>query len=243
MNTPSEIKPPPPPALSMPRLPTELTDYIIDFHYSDRKSLEICSLVCRNWLPASRFHLFKIFGVQQFNVHSFVKLLASPSSTIASHVRTFHIYTHSVDVPVFDVIAPYFEEFIAVKSIVLEGFHLAPVSEESLSRGLGRIGTMELTGISYDLTDHWFGFTFTVSDGGPSTFSSRLRVLHSIIYGIGSSSWLSIVAQFPVVTQLDLSYIRDIDLRTVQTVLKSGGQSIRTIKLYFFRRARLGTSN
>jgi len=38
-------------------LPQELTDHIID-HIDDRKSLKACSLVCSQWSPRSRKHLF-----------------------------------------------------------------------------------------------------------------------------------------------------------------------------------------
>ncbi|KAJ7062308.1 hypothetical protein C8F01DRAFT_127814 [Mycena amicta] len=40
-------------------LPPELTDHTLDFLYDDRPSLRTCSLVCRAWVPASRFHLFQ----------------------------------------------------------------------------------------------------------------------------------------------------------------------------------------
>ncbi|OCH94035.1 hypothetical protein OBBRIDRAFT_723682, partial [Obba rivulosa] len=39
-------------------LPPELTDRIIDFLYGDKYTLAACGLVCRAWVPASRFHLF-----------------------------------------------------------------------------------------------------------------------------------------------------------------------------------------
>ena len=39
-------------------LPGEITDYIIDFLHCDINSLKACAIVCRTWLPSSRFHLF-----------------------------------------------------------------------------------------------------------------------------------------------------------------------------------------
>ncbi|KAG7447428.1 uncharacterized protein BT62DRAFT_892499 [Guyanagaster necrorhizus] len=42
-----------------PRFPPELCDRFIDFLHDDRKALKECSLVCRAWIPASRFHLFE----------------------------------------------------------------------------------------------------------------------------------------------------------------------------------------
>ncbi|KAJ7115411.1 hypothetical protein C8R44DRAFT_709797, partial [Mycena epipterygia] len=40
------------------RLPPELTDYIIDFLWESQPDLRACCLVCREWLPSSRRHLF-----------------------------------------------------------------------------------------------------------------------------------------------------------------------------------------
>ncbi|KAF8893617.1 hypothetical protein BD779DRAFT_1669880 [Infundibulicybe gibba] len=40
------------------KLPQELTDHIIDHLHSDFSSLKSCSLVCRKWLPTSRYHIF-----------------------------------------------------------------------------------------------------------------------------------------------------------------------------------------
>jgi hypothetical protein len=37
----------------------EITDMIIDFLHDRPDALKVCSLVCRSWLPASRFHLFR----------------------------------------------------------------------------------------------------------------------------------------------------------------------------------------
>ncbi|KAF5386064.1 hypothetical protein D9615_002700 [Tricholomella constricta] len=42
----------------IPRLPQELVDHIIDHLYDDPLTLTSCSLVCRQWLPTSRLHLF-----------------------------------------------------------------------------------------------------------------------------------------------------------------------------------------
>jgi len=39
-------------------LPSELTDTIIDYLYDDKEALAACSLVCRSWVPGSRYHLF-----------------------------------------------------------------------------------------------------------------------------------------------------------------------------------------
>jgi hypothetical protein len=41
------------------KLPAELMDRIIDFLHSDKRTLSACSLVCKSWVPSSRYHLFR----------------------------------------------------------------------------------------------------------------------------------------------------------------------------------------
>jgi hypothetical protein len=42
----------------MTEIPQELVDMVIDHLHGDRRALSACSLVCRSWLPSSRFHKF-----------------------------------------------------------------------------------------------------------------------------------------------------------------------------------------
>jgi hypothetical protein len=224
----------------MPRLPTELVDIVIDFLHSDDETLEVCSLVCRNWLPASRFHLFGTVRVKWSNVLSFVELLAAPSSTIANNVHTLRIPLEGLDShTIFDIIAPHLEKFVAVKIISLQGQQWFPIVEETLSRVCGRAGNMDLTEISHNFSEHnypRFLLTFALSDNGPFTFSSRLRALDSALDDSPIPfSWLPVVAQLPAISRVDLFNIEENHLPTVQAMLKSGGQSILTIKLSFSR--------
>lgn len=41
-----------------PGIPSELSDRVIDFLHDDWAALKACSLTCKAWLPASRFHLW-----------------------------------------------------------------------------------------------------------------------------------------------------------------------------------------
>jgi hypothetical protein len=41
-----------------PGIPPELSDRVIDFLHDDWAALKACSLTCKAWLPASRFHLW-----------------------------------------------------------------------------------------------------------------------------------------------------------------------------------------
>ena len=62
----------------MPKVPVELTDYIIDFLHKDARTLAACALVCRAWTPAARFHLFRAVVLQDHGfVSSFQRLLGT----------------------------------------------------------------------------------------------------------------------------------------------------------------------
>ena len=76
-----------------PRLPAELTDRIIGHLHFDKLALTTCSLVCKDWLPASRYHFFQTnICLTRDNVHSFVELLNSPASTFFGYALHVHIF-------------------------------------------------------------------------------------------------------------------------------------------------------
>ncbi|KAJ7144570.1 hypothetical protein C8R44DRAFT_602035, partial [Mycena epipterygia] len=52
-------------SLSRVALPSELWDAIIDHLHDDPTVLRICALVCRTWIPASRFHSFEAISLSQ----------------------------------------------------------------------------------------------------------------------------------------------------------------------------------
>lgn len=68
------------------RVPPELTDRIIDFLWHSRPDLCACSLVCCQWVPSTRRHLFESITVRP-DVR-FLTLLQSPSNVVANHTRT-----------------------------------------------------------------------------------------------------------------------------------------------------------
>ncbi|KAH7928610.1 hypothetical protein BV22DRAFT_193926 [Leucogyrophana mollusca] len=71
-------------------IPPEITDHIIDHLHEDAEALGTCSLVCKSWLPASRYHLFSIISLHPWKKDSFLRLLDSTCSSFAPHVR--HLY-------------------------------------------------------------------------------------------------------------------------------------------------------
>ncbi|KAJ6611308.1 hypothetical protein B0H10DRAFT_2224185 [Mycena sp. CBHHK59/15] len=74
----------------MSKLPSELCDEIIDYLHTDAATLAVCALVCRAWVPASRFHLFESIKMSENSGQRAVQLnnlLGSPYTTILPAVQ------------------------------------------------------------------------------------------------------------------------------------------------------------
>ncbi|KAJ6514954.1 CNH domain-containing protein [Mycena vitilis] len=52
-----------PPAQQWQVLPTEIFERIVDFLHGEKNSLVACSMVCRDWFPTSRYHLYTLLPV------------------------------------------------------------------------------------------------------------------------------------------------------------------------------------
>ena len=76
---------------SIPHLPPELSDIIVDFLHDDEESLANCSLVCKDWLPVTRYHIFKNLLLDRWNVEEFVDMITHPSATVAPYIHQLTI--------------------------------------------------------------------------------------------------------------------------------------------------------
>jgi hypothetical protein len=219
-------------------LPAELTDAIVDFLHSDRRSLSSCSLVCRDWLPTARYHLFHRMEITARNVESLIRILNTPACAIPNHVIHVHLHIYKNHTPI--LIVPYLERFMAITSLTLtitrKDLTICKEIEEMLPRGSARFMKMDLTGITSCLNpvDNP-KVTFTLGCFGDTnsshTFLSRLRSLHSLIDN--EFSWLLSVTQFPAVTDICLHRIRRRHLAEIHAILRTRGPSIRAIDLCF----------
>ncbi|KAJ7357996.1 hypothetical protein B0H14DRAFT_1188476 [Mycena olivaceomarginata] len=69
-----------------PRIPLELSDYILDALSTDHKTVGVCGLVSIDWVPRSRHILFSTVNLSSSNSRRFHELLGSPACTFASSV-------------------------------------------------------------------------------------------------------------------------------------------------------------
>jgi len=80
--------------MSSPKLPSELTDGIIDYLCDDTHALAKCSTVCKSWLARSRHNHFRhIFLTSRYRsrISDFITLCGSSFSTITPYIRSVHL--------------------------------------------------------------------------------------------------------------------------------------------------------
>ncbi|KAH9902930.1 hypothetical protein C8Q73DRAFT_750397 [Cubamyces lactineus] len=71
-------------------LPPELCDQILDHLEDDKRTLRVCALTSRSWLPRAQYHLFRSIYLDWSNCYSFTRLLAS-NPALADYVNTIEI--------------------------------------------------------------------------------------------------------------------------------------------------------
>ncbi|KAH9947977.1 hypothetical protein B0H21DRAFT_736356 [Amylocystis lapponica] len=76
---------------SMPTIPPELYDYIIDFLHGNTSALVACSLTCRAWVPATRVHLFCDISLDDWMSSTALCRLLHTAPHLGCHVRDLSI--------------------------------------------------------------------------------------------------------------------------------------------------------
>jgi hypothetical protein len=224
----------------IPTFPAELTDRIIDFLHSDKDALSSCSLVCKSWLPSSRYHCS--LCISSRNVDSFVKLLDSPISTIAKYAHCLELQpsTH-----IIDRITPYLGS-ITARSLVLwnEGWGPHRKLGDDVLKWCVRLTDIDIDNPSFSTAEEFFGFfaslhsmaTLAVTSEQVNSFifPSNFRSIRIWLLGfIPRLSWFVSVAQILFVTRLTICNIQNENRDTVRDLLLSLGSSVQTLHLEF----------
>ncbi|CCM05175.1 uncharacterized protein FIBRA_07384 [Fibroporia radiculosa] len=132
----------------MPSVPPELSDYIVDYLYNDSRALIACSLVCRDWVATSRFHLFGRVTIDNARLcGAFCRLLKTSGGGIASYVRELIISklsaTDSELLIIEDALPPILALLHRAKMLTLTTLDLNPAIKRGLQL-LPRSSTTEL---------------------------------------------------------------------------------------------------
>lgn len=160
-----------------PFLAPEITDRIIDFLYEDVAALQACSLVCREWLPSSHYHLFSSISIYGSNeererrTKKFMKIVpmigpyvcsleafdyGSISSAAAYLVNLSHIAVHNIDrVQLVNLLST----CSSLKSLEFQYSHLtgftnaSPAAHSEMDAFANKIGVLDLLKIRSGLTE------------------------------------------------------------------------------------------
>jgi len=65
-------------------IPNEIEDRILDFLHDSKPTLKACALVCKAWLPTSRYHLTPVIKLNPHTVDYIIKIFKNPNCTIRS---------------------------------------------------------------------------------------------------------------------------------------------------------------
>ena len=76
--------------MTVPHLPAELSDHVIDYLHNDSQTLAACALTCRQWLPAARYHVFGVITLYAGTCKTFAELIAA-SPELALVVRSVEL--------------------------------------------------------------------------------------------------------------------------------------------------------
>lgn len=103
------------------RMPPELIDQVIDFLWESQSDLRACSMVCSQWLPSSRHHLFESITVRPDG--RLLTLLQSPSNVVQIHTRTLDLRLWPLAATVItSQILPHFSDISRMRTLVIGSF-------------------------------------------------------------------------------------------------------------------------
>jgi hypothetical protein len=150
-------------------LPPELHDIIIGFLYNDIHTLASCALVCKDWLPSCRCHLFRQLELEPRTAQKFLPLLESPlhGPAIAPYVR--HLYILEGVDHWADLLGPWLDEGLlrmgvlrSVTSLIVSRLYWKNLSGESYAAFLSFLHTVEELHFSFSEFQSFDQFTEVV---------------------------------------------------------------------------------
>ena len=154
----------------LPVIPQELSDTILDFLHNDAASLCSAGLVCKSWLPASRFHLFSDIQLLSTQFRGMLDAICAERSTIPPYIRHLSILGDADGQFVEETLLklPLLSNLKNLRLMQINMASLTPDAKKRLTTMLQNLTTLHL----YIFTvRNWFSFY--------DSFSSYLRYWNS----------------------------------------------------------------
>ena len=78
--------------MSYPRLPQEITDYIIDILQDEQKTLERCCLISKSWVPRAQQHLFATIRFESpTDLTAWMRTFPDPANSLGYLTRSLYV--------------------------------------------------------------------------------------------------------------------------------------------------------
>ncbi|KAJ6476452.1 hypothetical protein C8R47DRAFT_659205 [Mycena vitilis] len=146
-------------------LPAELYNLIFEECVSDKALVAAWSLVSKDHLVSTRFHLFSSVRLDHHNAHEFARILAAPSCDIVPLVQQLVLSNRSSEYPWFSSIVPRLPLFPNVTTLCLHNSKssLSGKTRHILHKHLPAVTSLEIVNFSFtyrtDAIEFACGFT------------------------------------------------------------------------------------
>ena len=78
--------------MSHPRLPQEISDYVVDLLQDEHETLKQCRLISKSWIPRARMHIFRVIRFESPNdPAAWTKTFPDPANSPGSLARCLHV--------------------------------------------------------------------------------------------------------------------------------------------------------
>jgi len=242
-------------------LPCEISDAIIDNLHNDSQALAACGLVCRSWLPCSRYHLFANIVLRPEFTAAFIGLLCPTHSTVLRHIRRIEFDQIKHEPPfIVEVMAKEFDDVLllgtrlaAVRVLCLKGLdwlNSEQATKSALVSTFKHIEVLETTRSHFGTSDEIIHLLSSfpllerielnrpkLMQSGPRCHipvPSRLRAVQLLACNmIGLLYWLASYED-TIVDTLRLSNIGPEEFASVRDYFHVLGSSLHNLRLDFY---------
>ncbi|KAH9924369.1 hypothetical protein B0H21DRAFT_826734 [Amylocystis lapponica] len=141
------------------KLPQELCDNIMDHLWDDPITLKACSLVCLDWVPTTRIHLFHTIRISPERAAIYADVIESPFVDFTPHVRGL-VLDHSdvrFSLPAFP---QWVKRFRNIESLTVQysGFHrMADSYRADLVAFFPKLSALKLHSVHFVRWQHMWG--------------------------------------------------------------------------------------
>jgi len=244
-------------------IPQELVDTIVDYLHADLHVLATCGIVCRAWLPSSRYHLFQCVFLNPQNTSKFSELLSSPCSTIATSVQFLEISNEVIgrqNQSLYQWLEHsmiHLADLTAVKSLRIRNMVWSEVKPETKSILLCSfriLRELELWGVDFKTLTQlldiacafpslerisvddlgWVDPSFEPPRSPERRLPSTLHTLHlGYCYKRDILHWILVHHPVPIIHHIHLGTVYQKDTNAIGQYLRFLGSALHTLRLGF----------